>query len=180
MGIDLLSLEPHKVSRDLSGYITYIYGPPKIGKTTFGSQMPSPLLLAFEKGYNAIGGIVAQDIVSWSDLKQVVRQLKDPAVKEKFKSIIIDTVDIAAVLCDKYVCSQNGVDTIGSIPYGGGWGLLKKEFEGTFRSITQMGYAVYFISHDKEVSFKRQDNTEYTQIKPSISTMYNSIVENMA
>ena len=29
MAIDLLGIEPHKVSRDLSGYITYIYGEPK-------------------------------------------------------------------------------------------------------------------------------------------------------
>lgn len=29
MPINLLSLQPHKVSRDLSGYITYIYGRPK-------------------------------------------------------------------------------------------------------------------------------------------------------
>lgn len=46
MAIDLLSLTPHKVSRDLSGYITYIYGPGGAGKTTFGSQMPKPLLIA--------------------------------------------------------------------------------------------------------------------------------------
>ena len=46
MGINLKSLSPHKVSRDLSGYITYIYGPGGAGKTTFGSQMPKPLLLA--------------------------------------------------------------------------------------------------------------------------------------
>lgn len=26
MAFDLLSIQPHKVSRDLSGYITYIYG----------------------------------------------------------------------------------------------------------------------------------------------------------
>ena len=27
MAINLAQLKPHKVSRDLSGYITYIYGP---------------------------------------------------------------------------------------------------------------------------------------------------------
>ena len=59
MAINLLALAPHKVSRDLSGYITYIYGPPKSGKTTLGSQMPKQLLLAFERGYNAIPGIIA-------------------------------------------------------------------------------------------------------------------------
>lgn len=30
MGIDLLKLQPHKVSKNLSGYITYIYGEAKI------------------------------------------------------------------------------------------------------------------------------------------------------
>ena len=34
MGFNLLELTPHKVSRDLSGYITYVYGRPKTGKTT--------------------------------------------------------------------------------------------------------------------------------------------------
>ena len=179
MAINLLTLEPHKVSRDLSGYITYIYGAPKTGKTTLASQMPKPLLLAFEKGYNALPGVIAQDITSWSEMKAVLRDLKKPEVKERFSTICIDTIDIAAVLCDKYVCSQNDVDAIGDIPYGGGWGLLKKEFEGTFRAITQMGYALFFISHSKDKTFKREDGSEYNQIVPSVSTMYNSIVENM-
>lgn len=61
-----------------------------------------------------------------------------------------------------------------------GWNLLKKEFEAVFREITQLGYAVYFISHAKEGSFKRQDGSEYTLIRPSVANTYNSIVENMA
>ena len=180
MAINLLALEPHKVSRDLSGYITYIYGLLKSGKTTLGSQMPKPLLLAFERGYNAIPGIIAQDITSCSEVRQVLRELKKPEVKETFSTIIVDTVDIAAVFCEKYVCAQNDVDTISAIPYGQGWGLLKKEFEDVFRTITQLGYAVYFISHSKEAVFKRQDGTEFTQIRPSVANTYNSIVENMA
>ena len=34
MAINLKSLQPHKVSTDLSGYMTYIYGPGGAGKTT--------------------------------------------------------------------------------------------------------------------------------------------------
>lgn len=29
MAINLLAIQPHKVSRDLSGYAVYIYGPAK-------------------------------------------------------------------------------------------------------------------------------------------------------
>lgn len=47
MAINLLNLEPHKVSTDLTGYITYIYGAPKTGKTTLATQMPNAILLAF-------------------------------------------------------------------------------------------------------------------------------------
>lgn len=179
MAINLKALKPHKVSRDLSGYITYIYGPPKAGKTTLGSQMPSPLLFAFEKGYNALPGVIAQDITSWAEFKQAVRQLKDKEIQEAYSTIVIDTVDVAAAYCDKYVCNQNDVDAIGQIPYGQGWGLLKKEFEEQFRMITQMGYAVYFIGHAKERTVKKQDGTEYSKIGPSVSTTYNAIIENM-
>lgn len=35
--MDLLNIKPNKVSRDLSGYITYIYGAPKVGKTTLAT-----------------------------------------------------------------------------------------------------------------------------------------------
>ena len=121
MAIDLKSLKPHKVSRDLSGYITYIYGPGKIGKTTFGSQMPGALILAFEKGYNALPNVYAQDVTTWAQMKMVLRDLKKPDVKEMFHSIIIDTIDIAAVACEKYIISQAGVVTLNQIPYGPGW-----------------------------------------------------------
>jgi hypothetical protein len=69
MAIDLLNLKPHKVSRDLSGYITYIYGAPKTGKTTLATQMEGALLLAFEPGYHALPGVIPQDITSWAEMK---------------------------------------------------------------------------------------------------------------
>lgn len=180
MAIDLKSLQPHKVSRDLSGYITYIYGAAKTGKTTFASQMPAPLILAFEKGYNALPGVIAQDVTTWGEMKQVLRQLKDDAIKERFKSIVIDTVDIAGSLCEKYVCSQAGVDAIGEIPYGQGWTRVKKEFEDTCRTITQLGYALVFISHDKDKTFKAKNGIEYNQIVPTCANSFNNIAKDMA
>ena len=44
--INLTQIKPTVVSKDLSGYITYVYGAPKCGKTTLASQMPKALLLA--------------------------------------------------------------------------------------------------------------------------------------
>ena len=180
MGMNLLAIQPHKVSRDLSGYITYVYGQGKTGKTTLASQMQNCLLVAWERGYNAIPGIIAQDVKSWSEMKILVRELKKPQVQERFKCVVIDTVDIAAAACEKYICSQEGVDTIGQLPYGKGWTKVKQELEDTFRSITQLGYAVFFISHAKDKTFTRQDGTEYNQVIPTLSPSYNEIVKDMA
>ena len=88
-----------------------------MGKTTFGAQFPNALILAFERGYNALPGVIAQDITRWGELKQVLRELKKPEVQATYKSIIIDTVDIAASLCEKYICNQLGIENIGD----GGW-----------------------------------------------------------
>lgn len=181
MAINLLDLKPHVVSTDLSGYITLIYGPPKIGKSTFGARMPKSLLLAFERGYNAIPGVIAQDITSWGEMKQVMRELKKPEVQENFKSIVVDTIDIAADFAQKYVCNQLGIENIGD---GGwttnGWAKYKKEFEDVFRTLAQLGYAIVFISHDKEKTIKPQNGTEYQQIGSSMQSSALSIIENMA
>lgn len=180
MAINLLALEPHKVSRDLSGYMTYIYGPGGAGKTTFGAATPKPLLLAFEKGYNALAGVMAQDVTSWGEVKQILRELKKPEVKAMFSTIVVDTVDIASNLCEKYLCSQLGIESIGD---GGwtvnGWSKVKKEWETTWRAITMEGYSLVFISHSKDKTFTRKDGTTYNQIVPTCSSAYNEIIKNM-
>lgn len=181
MAINLLNLQPHKVSKDLSGYITYVYGQGGAGKTTLGSQMPKPLLLAFEKGYNALPGVMAQDVTSWTEVKQILRQLKQSEVKDMFKTVVVDTVDIAASLCEKYVCNQLEIDNIGDGGWAkNGWAKVKKEWEETWRAVTMEGYAVLFISHAKDKTFKPKDAPEYNQIVPSCSTAYNEIIKNMS
>lgn len=181
MAINLKAIQPHKVSRDLSGYITYIYGPGGAGKTTFGVATPKPLLLAFERGYNALPGVMAQDVTTWGEMKQVLRQLKDPEIKEAFKTVIVDTVDVASQLCEKYICTQLEIENIGDGGWSkNGWAKVKKEWETVFREIAMMGYALVFISHSKDKTFTRKDGSTYNQIVPSCSAAYNEIIRNMS
>ena len=174
--INLLKIQPHKVSTDLTGYITYIYGAPKTGKTTLAAQMPGAVLLAFEKGYNALPGVMAQDITSWGEMKQVYRELKKPEVKAAYQSIVVDTIDIAADMCQKYICDQNGITTLGELGFGKGWTFFKNEFSQVFRGLTQLGYAVVFIGHDKEVL---DDNGNRT-IRPALTNSTRTIIAGMA
>ena len=143
--------------------------------------MPGALLLAFERGYNAIPGIIAQDVNTWGEMKQIFRELKKPEVQEVYKTIIVDTVDIAADLCQKYICNQLGIDNMGDGGWGtNSWSKYKKEFEDVFRGLTMMGYAVVFISHSKTGTDKDQTGKEFGYTKPTTQSSALQIIENMA
>lgn len=185
-GIDLLEIAPHQVSRDLRGYSVFFYGEPKSGKTTIATKFPRHLLLAFEKGYNAIPGAMAQPINAWAEFKKVLKQLPDPKVKEKFETIIVDTADIAYDLCEKYICANAkrsdggfGVDSIGDIPFGKGYTMVAKEFDESLRSIVQMGYGLVLISHAVDKTFTDETGKEFNQIVPTLGSKPRNIVSRM-
>ena len=180
MAIDIFSIQPHEVSRDLSGYTVMFYGEPKTGKTTTAAKFPKALLLAFETGYLAIPGVMAQPINKWAEFKQVLKQLKDEKAHEQFSNIIVDTADIAYDLCEKYVCNQNGVSAINEIPYGQGWSKASKEFDEALRSIPQMGYGLVLISHSQDKTFKDETGEEYNQIVPTLANRPRLIVDRMS
>ena len=164
----LLDIKPHVVSRDLTGYSVLLFGSPKSGKTTTATRFPGALLMAFEKGYSAIPGVMAQDINSWGEFKKVLTELKDPAVKEVYKNVIIDTADIAYSFCEKYVCNREGVDTIGDLAYGKGYALVGTEFDEAIRKIISYGYGCILISHATDKTFKDENGVEYNQIVPTL------------
>ena len=171
MAIDIFSIEPNKISRDLKGKYILVYGKPKTGKTSLAAQFPKALLCAFEIGYHALPGVKPIDIGSWSDFKKVVQQLKLPKAREMYDTIVIDTVSIATDLCEKYILAQNDVSALGDIPWGGGWSQYKKEFDTPFRELTQLGYGIVFICHSKEVNtgMKDDDGEDIKGVTPDIN-----------
>lgn len=166
--IDILTIEPTVISRDLKGKYLLLYGKPKTGKTTMASRFPKNLLIAFEKGYNAIDGIKAVDVNKWSEFRQVLRQLEKPEAQAMYDTITIDTTTIAYEMCEQFVCSQNGVQSIRDIPWGQGWTLVKKEFESCLRKITMLGYGLVLISHIETRKEKTADDSEIEILAPSM------------
>lgn len=177
--IDIFSVKPHQVSRDMRGYSVFLYGGWKTGKTTTAVKFPKHFLLAFEKGYSAIPGAMAQPINSWSEFRQVLRQLKTDQAKEAFETIIIDTADIAYDYCVKYICANNNVDTVGDLPYGKGYGLVEKEFDECLRQIVQMGYGLVVISHETDKTFKNENGSEFNKIVPTLDKRANNVLARM-
>ncbi len=97
-----------------------------------------------------------------------------------YETVIIDTADIAYNYCEKYICSNNSVDTVADIPYGKGYGLVGTEFDEKLRSIVQMGYGIVLISHATDKTFKDESGNEYNKIVPTLDKRANNIVARMA
>ena len=179
MAIDLLNLQPSVISRDLKGKFVCIYSIPKAGKTSLACQFPKNLLFGFEHGWNAISGAMAVDITKWSDFKLYLRQLEKAELKEKYNTITIDTVGLAWEMCEQYVCTQNGVQKIADIPWGGGYTACKKEFESCLRKITPLGYGLVIIAHSEKRVEKRSDDSEVEILGPAIPKRAYDIVNQL-
>ena len=179
MAIDIFNIQPTTISRDLKGKFVCIYSLPKVGKTSMACQFPKNLLLAFEKGYNAIAGVKPVDITKWSDFKLVLRQLEKPEARQLYDTVTLDTIGIAWEMCEQFICAQNGVQKIADIPWGGGYSACKKEFEACLRKITQLGYGLVIIAHvDKRIE-KRADDDEVEILGPAIPKRAYEIVNQL-
>lgn len=146
---NLMDLTPHVIDPSLNGKIFWFYGEPSTRKTSVATKFPGALLLATENGYKFINGVIAQRISSWGEVKQVFRQLKNPEVQDKFKTIVFDRADTLYDYCKQYICSIKGISDLGELAYSAGYTAAKKEFNSIIKGIESLGYGMVFITHDK-------------------------------
>lgn len=174
--INLLELEPTEISRDLSNKYILLYSRPKVGKTSFAASIPNNLIFCFEKGVNFLSGIYAVDVPRWTDFKALLRQLRKPEMKEKYTTVTLDTISIAWSLCEQFICDQNQVKTIASIPWGRGYQEVVAEFSGALREISLLGYGMVLITHAKIKSVKVDDENTVEMVSPNIPERVQDIV----
>ena len=147
--IDLKELTPNIIDPSLRGKIFWFYGEPSTRKTSVASKFPNALLVATERGYKFINGVIAADINSWNDMRQIYRQLKDDEIKAKFKTIVFDRADTLYDYCKEYICKTNGISDLGELAYSQGYTKARKEFNSIIKGIEGLGYGMVFITHDK-------------------------------
>lgn len=102
--------------------------------------------------------------------------MNKPEVKEKYSTITIDTLSIAWDLCEQYICQMNDVDTIGSIPWGQGYALLKNEFSEFLRQIVMMGYGLLILTHAKIGEVAGPNDTTIQTVEPNINKRAQDVV----
>lgn len=135
-----------------------VYGPEGIGKSTFAAQFPEPLFIDTEGSTKHMDVARLPKPTSWPMLFAEIQDiLKDPSV---CKTLIIDTVDWAEMLCISNVCDKYGKTGIEDFGYGKGYIYVTEEF-GKFlnklEEVVEHGINVVLTAHAKMRKFEQPD-----------------------
>ena len=158
----------------------------KVGKTSFAAQLDKNLILATELGTNGLDNLSVVPIMKQVDVKNVLKQLRDPRAREMYDTITFDTISIAADLVEKFICQRESVDSIRDVPYGQGWKMVAKELQETLREITMLGFGLILICHSKEKAsnYTDEDGNPISSVEPDLSknvyTVANAICDLIA
>lgn len=147
----LINLQGNKIPTDARSYSTFVYGYPKLGKSTFINDLHGEkvLFIATEHRHEAIANAHVVNVDSWAEFLKLMRLLKKPELQEKYDAICIDTVTRLESYCEQYILSKLEIDDLSDAAWGKGFGEYYKELEKGLSLIEKSGYVPNFISHAK-------------------------------
>lgn len=134
----------------------FIWGQTMHGKTYLASQFPNPVIFNTDGNADAIE-TPSVDLKNKRDPKtgqisfSVVDQLNE-LIKELettdhgFETIVIDVIDDVVTLIEQAICEENGVQYIGDLPYGKGFGIFKSIFTALVVKLKALPMNVIYIS----------------------------------
>jgi hypothetical protein len=153
-----------KPKHTLSDLTALVYGPSKIGKSTWCSKADDALFLATEPGLNALE-VFQTPITCWDDLLQACAEIAEG--KHEFKTIVVDTVDNAYKMCSDYVCKKFKIEHESDLGYGKGYALINNEFQRVINKLAFLPYGLILISHSQERDIETRTG-KHTRIVPTL------------
>lgn len=159
----------------LSDHTILVYGPSKIGKSTWCAQAEGALFLATEAGLNNLD-VFQVPIGSWEDFLNACKEVAEG--KHNFKTIIVDTIDNAYRMCAEYICQKFKIEHESDLGYGKGYALVNNEFYRVLNKLALLPYGLYLISHSQERELETRTG-KLTRIVPTLPEKARKIVIGM-
>jgi hypothetical protein len=147
----MLPKEKTKPQVSLSNLTALLYGPSKIGKSTWCSQAEKAIFLATEPGLNSLE-VFQVPIRNWEELLKASAELAEG--KHEFRTVVIDTIDNLHRMCADYVCQKNKIDHESDLPYGKAYSLIMSEFQRVINKLAFLPYGLILVSHSVEREFE--------------------------
>ena len=160
----------------LTDLTVLVYGPTKIGKTTWASHADGALFLATEAGLNNLEAFQVA-ISTWEQLLAACAEIA--AGNHPVKTIVVDTIDNAYRMCADYVCAKHKVEHESDLAYGKGYALVANEFYRVLNKLALLPYGLFLISHAQEREFETRTG-KVMRVVPTLPDKARKVVLGMA
>lgn len=187
----LIPTEPTEPREALEDYTIFLYGTPKIGKSTFASKFNKPLFLATEAGLKSlrVHQIEIKDEIleengkkrkrlAWAKFLDTLTELA--ISKHPYKTIVIDTVDNLAEYCANYIYAREGIQYASDLDWGKGWKLLASEAKRGINLLMGLSPGKIFISHSEEKEIKSKRGDVYTKVTHTCPKNFKHMLQALA
>jgi hypothetical protein len=170
-----LPTEVSSPASHIGEYSILLYGEKKIGKTSLASKFDKAIFLMFEPGGKALQ-VYQRPVHSWEEFKKYNSLLQKDT---HFRTVVLDTVDIAYQLNVSYVCKKLVIDHLSEEAWGKGWQAARDEFNEEITKLLHSGKGVIFISHAAEKEIKTRVGDTYHKISPTMAGQARDILEGL-
>jgi hypothetical protein len=154
--MSLIPTEKTKPKTNLMDHVIFLYGIPKIGKSTLVSEIEDVLF------FNTGGGLDALEcyqtpIPDWSTFLEACAEFVKG--EHKYKVIAIDTIDRLHKQCVSYLMDKHKVQHPSDLEWGKGYDMVKDELMRPLTKLALSQYGLVLISHVDEKEIKTRTAT---------------------
>jgi hypothetical protein len=164
-----------------------VYGPPKVGKSTFASESDDPLFISGEAGDTELD--VKRYVfdkktgrthpITWTEVLDAVRAAKSGGA---FKTVVFDGMTALEQLCVAHVCTTSKWKCLAEPGFGRGESLLLSEmrlFHKEVEDLWTKGIAIIFVTHSKLARVKNPEGDEYQRHEPALTSVNGGDVQGL-
>lgn len=157
-----------KVSVDLHNRVTFIYGPPKIGKSTLASEFGEVLFFELEPGLDDLEVYSTGHIADWLTFCAFVNEVTKPDAK-KYDAFVVDTCDLLAERCSEHTNTRLGIMHESELDWGMGWSAARKELTRWINKLASVpDTGLILVSHSQIREIKER-NAAYDKTIPTLA-----------
>ena len=126
-----------------------LYGQSKVGKTKILTDLEDCLIIDTEKGTHTYEAL-AITVSSLAELGAVLQEVKKPEHAGRYKYVAVDTLDNVVAWMEAAIAKSYQVKTIGDIPYGAGYGVIREKVLNFMKSLRTVAPRVILTGHRKK------------------------------
>jgi hypothetical protein len=148
-----------------------MYGPPAIGKSTWGASAPRPIVIATEDGLADIDCDKTPLCRSTTEVAQWLMQLSSPEVAHGYDTVVIDSLDWLEHLIWDATAKAENKKSIEDFGYGKGYVFAVRRWETLLRMLDgcrDRGMNVVLVAHAKVERFSPPEADPYDRWVPDL------------